>query len=181
MVMAMTERYSPIENGRVGLSCALVGALLLASGCGKPESGTDEEGTGHVAGHGSASVSTAHSHGASGETCFICDPSKRDKGRLWCREHGRYEDRCWLCHPELEDRDRLYCKEHALYEDECFLCHPELKSGGESAHTGTPNEDAGEGTTAALFCHEHQVQEAECAICQPDLAAALTPGESMKV
>ncbi len=38
--------------------------------------------------------------------CFICNPTMRDKGRLWCREHDRYEDRCWMCHPELEDKKR---------------------------------------------------------------------------
>ena len=31
------------------------------------------------------STSTAHVHAADGETCFICDPGKRDKGRLWCK------------------------------------------------------------------------------------------------
>jgi hypothetical protein len=66
-------------------------------------------------------------HGAAKEDCFICDPAKREKGRMWCKEHNRYEDRCFLCHPELKDSKRMWCKEHSLYEDECFLCHPELK------------------------------------------------------
>ena len=26
---------------------------------------------------------TAHIHDVADETCFICDPSKRDAGRLW--------------------------------------------------------------------------------------------------
>lgn len=66
-------------------------------------------------------------HGAAKEDCFICDPAKREKGRMWCKEHNRYEDRCFICHPELKDSKRMWCKEHNLYENECFLCHPELK------------------------------------------------------
>jgi hypothetical protein len=57
---------------------------------------------------------TCAAHGDPEELCFICDPTLRDEGRLWCREHARYEDRCWICHPELEDKDRLWCKEHSL-------------------------------------------------------------------
>ncbi len=41
--------------------------------------------------------------------------------------------------------------------------------------------DGGRHGGAALFCNEHQLAEAECGICQPDLAAALQPGQSMKV
>lgn len=66
-------------------------------------------------------------HDAAKADCFICDPAKREKGRMWCKEHDRYEDRCFICHPELKDAKRMWCKEHNLYEDECFLCHPELK------------------------------------------------------
>lgn len=65
---------------------------------------------------------SAHSHGNAEETCFICDASKRDAGRMWCKEHARYEDRCWECHPELREPKRAYCEEHHLYEDECHLC-----------------------------------------------------------
>lgn len=66
-------------------------------------------------------------HDSPKSECFICDPTLRDKGRLWCKEHERYEDRCWICHPEAQDKTRPFCKEHSLYEDECFLCHPQLK------------------------------------------------------
>ena len=65
-----------------------------------------------------------HTHEKVGETCFICDASKRDPKRLWCKEHSRYEDRCWECHAELRDPKRIYCKEHSVYEDECPICHP---------------------------------------------------------
>lgn len=109
-----------------------------------------------------------HGHGAD-ETCFICDSSKRDEGRLWCTEHGRYEDRCWICQPQLEDADRAYCEEHFLYEDECHLC-----MGDASA---TPSRDS----APALFCHEHGVDEIECGICQPQLAGTLEAGESLLV
>ncbi len=109
-----------------------------------------------------------------GEGCFICDASKRDAGRLWCKEHDRYEDRCFLCHPELKDPKRLFCTEHGVYEDECYLCHPELK--GKDASTSSNAAPA-----AVLMCKEHGVAEKECAICHPDLAAGLKPGESLKI
>lgn len=134
-----------------------------------------------------ADVTTvAHTHAVEGETCFICEASKRDPGRLWCREHGRYEDRCWLCHPELEDPDRLYCKEHGLYEDECFLCHPELRP--DDAGADEPDQGEGDGHAShehgggeGLFCTEHGLPEAQCAICQPQLAADLRPGEELGI
>ena len=107
--------------------------------------------------------------------------SKRDKGRLWCKEHGRYENRCWPCHPELEEKDRLFCKEHALYEDECFLCHPELKSDGEASLDAPSSPDDGADGVAVLQCNEHGVPEIECGICQPDRAKSLEPGENLKV
>lgn len=177
----MTKRYIPAKHSLLWLCCGLTGISLLASGCGKHNSSVL---TGHDA-HAEQSetefVSTAHTHDRPEETCFICDPSKRDQGRLWCKEHGRYEDRCWLCHAELEDKDRLFCKEHALYEDECFLCHPELESDDESTLAPPPADGRGEAESVALFCNEHGVPEAECAICQPDLAVALEPGEGMKV
>ena len=113
-----------------------------------------------------------HGHGAD-ETCFICDASKRDAGRLWCNEHARYEDRCWICQPQLEDSDRAYCEEHFLYEDECHLCNPALL-GDASA---MPSRD----DAPALFCHEHGVDEIECGICQPQLAGTLEAGESLLV
>ncbi|WP_432799598.1 efflux RND transporter periplasmic adaptor subunit [Poriferisphaera sp. WC338] len=118
-----------------------------------------------------AVTSAAHTH-ENDETCFICDASKRDAGRLWCKEHARYEDRCWDCHSELEDKSRLYCKEHGLYEDECFLCHPEIKD---------TNTKAASDKSAALFCNEHGVAEIKCGICQPQLAESLAVGDSLKV
>ncbi len=128
----------------------------------------------------STATPTAHQHDQSGESCFICDPSKREADRLWCKEHGRYEDRCWLCHPELEEKDRLYCKEHSLYEDECFLCHPELKTGAATP-SHEPASNADHGHAGDLFCNDHGVAEIECGICQPQRAASLEPGESMKI
>ncbi|MEZ6163727.1 MAG: efflux RND transporter periplasmic adaptor subunit [Phycisphaerales bacterium] len=113
-----------------------------------------------------------HKHSAD-EACFICDPAKRDEGRLWCSEHARYEDRCWICQPQLEDADRAYCEEHFLYEDECHLCNPALL-GDASA---TPSRDG----APSLFCHEHGVDEIECGICQPQLAGTLEAGESLLV
>jgi cobalt-zinc-cadmium efflux system membrane fusion protein len=129
-----------------------------------------------------------HPHPDGVETCFICDPAKRDAGRLWCRGHARYEDRCWLCHPELEDKDRPYCEEHYLFEDECFLCHPELAAGDPQEdhsdhddHAGHDHGPGDHGPGRGLFCNEHGVAEIECGICQPQLAATLSPGESLKV
>lgn len=110
-----------------------------------------------------------------GEGCFICDPSKRVPGRLWCKEHDRYEDRCWECHPELQDKSRIFCGEHGVYEDECYICHPELKGKKKtSSKTGSSPQ-------SKLMCREHNVLERECAICQPDLASGLKPGESLKI
>lgn len=156
-----------------------------------------------------AAVATAHVHVTPGETCFICDPAKREEGRLWCKEHGRYEDRCFLCHPELEGKDRLYCTEHFLYEDECFLCHPELAeepdaeesaaeepvaaapAGARSEVASAAVDSAGTALFAsradrsdilnALFCREHGVNENECGICHPELIGSLAVGEGLKV
>ncbi len=120
----------------------------------------------------------AHKH-AKGDSCFIEDPSKREAGRLWCKEHSVYEDRCWECHPELRDSERAYCEEHGLYEDECFLCDPSRAAAGatdaEAAKKTTPAEKS------ALFCNEHQVPEHECGICQPELAGTLPVGESLSI
>ena len=159
-------------------------AFLAVTGCGERGTGEDAHGDGHADAPGYVPV--AHSHDDSNETCFICDASKREKGRLWCNEHARYEDRCWYCHPELEDKSRMWCKEHSLYEDECFLCHPELKDDSATSDGSKPAEHQdGDGHAGAgsggLFCNEHNVPEIECAICQPDLAASLKPGGSMKV
>lgn len=146
--------------------------LLLSPGCTKSEGDKEPE-------------VGSHSHAVAGETCFVCDASKREAGRLWCKEHSRYEDRCWLCQPQLEDKARAYCKEHSLYEDECFLCHPELKKDAEgeeseeekkSSRSLRPQDSATE-----LFCKEHRVPEAECGICQPQRTAELLPGDELKV
>jgi len=138
-------------------------ALLLGavSGCSQPTPDTPAP----VA----SETVDGHSHAAADESCFICDPSKRDPDRLWCSEHARYEDRCWVCQPQLEDKDRMFCQEHGLYEDECFLCRPAL---ADTAATTIGGE---------LFCNEHQVAEHECGICQPQLASLLAPGEELKV
>lgn len=125
-----------------------------------------------------------HSHGKGRETCFICNATKREPGRLWCQEHRRYEDRCWICQPQLEVKDRSYCREHSLYEDECFLCNPELMKGlAEESEREEVRKTRGQKESDAddLFCREHRVMERECGICQPQLARSLRPGESLKV
>jgi membrane fusion protein, heavy metal efflux system len=156
-------------------SCLLAWGIVIAlTACGDPESETA-----HKENHGHESnLLAAHSHETAGVTCFVCDPSKREKGRLWCEEHSRYEDRCWICHPELEDKSRLWCKEHSLYEDECTLCHPELKKSDTSPESSSRQSGP---TSSELYCSEHDVPERECGICQPGLAAALEPGQSLKV
>lgn len=118
------------------------------------------------------SRTTAHTHAVKGETCFICDASKRVPKRMWCKEHGRYEDRCWECHPELREEGRAYCEEHGLYEDECHLCDASRAKGKPKATQGKVDE---------LFCNEHQVPERQCGICQPQLAKTLPVGESLKI
>lgn len=135
----------------------------------KPEAAdvSEESAGGEIEVHAMADCPT-------GEGCFICDASKRDAGRLWCKEHDRYEDRCFLCHPEIKDPKRLYCTEHGVYEDECYLCHPELK--GDKAGAAAPSAPAD-----VLMCKEHGVAEKECAVCQPQLAAGLKAGESLKI
>ncbi len=180
---------------------ALAAVTLSIVGC--DEGAVSQDRDAHVghdhASHGdhaeepsAAMILATHEHDDPNEKCFMCDATKRDQGRLWCKEHVRYEDRCWLCHEELENKDRLYCKEHFLYEDECYLCHPELKE-GESDATPTENGE-GDDTAAAtqptanaspdpggLFCKEHGVYEIECGICQPDLAKTMQPGQNLKI
>ena len=171
--MRLVQRSSGL---RWSMGAVLLVLAFTVASCGGPESDqAGERGEG-----GATVVAAAHAHATAGETCFICDATKREKGRLWCREHGRYEDRCWLCHPELEDVDRPYCTEHFLYEDECFLCHPELQ---ETSSGAAPPMEGGTALESppALFCNEHNVAESECGICQPDLAASLDPGKSLLV
>ncbi len=155
---------------------AIVAALGI-TGCKKQASVEDENETPNV-------DVVAHAHVTASETCFICDASKRDSGRLWCAEHSRYEDRCWICQPQLEDKTRIFCKEHSLFEDECFLCHPELKEGREGEEAPEKESATGDSPTAlhdGLFCKEHNVPERECGICQPQLATALGAGHELKV
>ncbi len=144
-------------------------ALLMALGmvgCGDPEPSTP----GVAVDASVAATTTAHAHAAAGETCFICDPAKRDKGRLWCNEHGRYEDRCWLCHAELREEGRAYCEEHGLYEDECFLCDPARGSApeGHEGHAGHEGHGHGGGDAASTTtAHAHDTQGETCFICDP--------------
>lgn len=100
---------------KVLFSTLIICALLLGAGC----TGSDK----HAENNKVSETTVAHSHAKANETCFICDASKRDKGRLWCKEHSTYENRCWKCQPQLEDKERPYCKEHQVYEDECPLCN----------------------------------------------------------
>lgn len=150
---------------------ALLAALALLAGCGQSEVPRQEPPK--TAATQSPGEKCA-AHDAPTAWCFICDPTLREAGRLWCQEHSRYEDRCWICHPELQDKARLYCNEHGLYEDECFLCHPELKDKAKSKE----QVDAG---STELMCQEHGVAESECGICHPELAAQLKPGGAVKV
>lgn len=155
----------------------LVPGVLLVLGlasCGDSSSGSDD-----ARPKGNIATQAGHLHATPGETCFICDESKRDPGRLWCQEHARYEDRCWECQPQLEEKGRLYCEEHGLYEDECFLCHPELNKEADDDKSSSLEPPADTG--AELFCREHQVPETECGICQPQRTAELEPGGELKV
>ena len=126
-------------------------------------------------------IGAAHNHANSGETCFICDATRRDSGRLWCKEHDRYEDRCWLCQPQLEEKGRPYCEEHGLYEDECHICRPDLEEADKAGEKKSSQVLPTSGGSSELFCNEHQVPEVECGICQPQLSAGLSPGGELKV
>lgn len=168
----------------------LVSILCLTGGCDKqeaadvsdPHAGHDHANQNHAKQQDQNSTTKAHRHDQPGETCFMCDPEKRESGRLWCRGHNRYEDRCWPCHPELEDKDRPFCEVHFLYKDECHLCNKELASAtDDSNETDDHAHDHVDSPSANLFCNEHGVKEIECGICQPQLAAGLQPGESLKV
>ena len=124
-------RFSSASIGRAFALPMLFFALVFAVGCGDDSVSHDDH-AGHNHGPADAEPSAAvilasHEHADPNATCFMCDASQREAGRLWCSEHVRYEDRCWLCQPQLEDKDRPYCTEHFLYEDECHLCRPELK------------------------------------------------------
>jgi len=77
-----------------------------------------------------------------------------------------------------------------------YPCYVALLLGGAALMTGckkneTHDEHAGhdhsghaqaaESKDGVAMCGEHGVPEAQCAVCKPELAAALKPGESMKV
>lgn len=162
------------RNASILFAGAIALGLTLASCGGESPSDTAPSNPASL-----STSNTAHKHDAPGETCFICDPEKRDGKRLWCTEHARYEDRCWECQPQLEEKGRLYCEEHSLYEDECFICHPELNEASDDDKNSML--DPSSGAAPALFCGEHDVPESECGICQPQLAAALEPGGQLKV
>jgi len=146
-------------------------ALLLVSTAGCSRSPDSEDAFEPADNHTEAQAERCLRHDLLLSACFICDPSLREPGRLWCTGHDRYEDRCFLCHPELEDPERLWCSEHSLFEDECFLCHPELQEDATAKATAT----------AGLHCGEHDVSESECGICHPELAASLEPGSGLKI
>lgn len=154
-------------SARVAVAMLLVFAAPL-SGCNDERPASEPR--------PAAREQAAHSHANPEETCFICDPSKRESDRLWCREHGRYEDRCWECQPQLRDPNRPYCEEHGLYEDECFLCDPSRVQ----AAAETIERSAGS-SADQLFCNEHQVPEHQCGICQPQRAGQLDVGESLLI
>jgi cobalt-zinc-cadmium efflux system membrane fusion protein len=154
----------------------LIGTTVLVAGCDDAAEAPAE--TEAADASMIATISHTSDDHAGDETCFICDPSKREKGRLWCTEHARYEDRCWACQPQLEDPDRLWCVEHALYEDECHLCDP--SRGTDAPADENASNESGD-QAAALFCNEHGVAEADCGICQPQRASELAAGESLKI
>jgi len=177
-IMKITSLYYPILS-------AILAATLVVS-CQKQSDPKDNDTSNHQHTENSessesrTSASEVESHSQAncptGESCFICDPAKRETGRLWCKEHNRYEDRCWVCHPDLREKSRLFCSEHGVYEDECVICHPEVSDSKKSKKSsGRPQK------SKVLMCNEHGVPEHECAICQPDLAAGLAPGESLKI
>ena len=160
-------------HSRTTLLAGVLVALALVS-CGDSTPGSGPPGSPN-----NTEASTTHHHDTPGETCFICDDTQREPGRLWCTEHARYEDRCWVCQPQLEEQGRLWCEEHSLYEDECFLCHPELKDAPGDKKSSKLDQPANTGS--GLFCREHRVPEAECGVCQPQRTANLEPGDELKV
>ena len=171
------RHFKPFYMRRLVVCLAFVITGIAFAACSEQENDPSQE---HTDASGVAAT-VAHTHGKTGETCFICDPGKRDKGRLWCKEHGSYEDRCWECHPELENKTRPYCSEHSLYEDECFLCHPELKEKPSTHMSAERDIFTASSSTPELFCNEHGVPEMACGICQPQLASTLQPGKSLLV
>jgi len=166
------------RNNRRACIRQMVPVLILAAvigpggACMREPSGPAGDTGARAEATGRASSDRCTRHGAPTELCFLCDPSLREEGRLWCGEHDRYEDRCWLCHPELRDPSRAYCETHGLYQDECHLCRPEVAG----ASRATRVSDSG-----TLICGEHRVAEAECGICRPQVLQGLKAGEGLKV
>jgi cobalt-zinc-cadmium efflux system membrane fusion protein len=65
------------------------------------------------------------------------------------------------------------CKKQESHAEDDGHGHGPGEHGKATAHTETKD--------GVVMCTEHGVPEAECAVCKPDLAAALKPGESLKV
>ncbi|MEM6503882.1 MAG: efflux RND transporter periplasmic adaptor subunit [Planctomycetota bacterium] len=156
-------RYPCVLIGRCLVPPLLIFTLMLTVGCGDDSAshdGHDHAGhdhRSHDAEDSATVILAAHQHENADATCFMCDATKREEGRLWCREHLRYEDRCWLCQPQLEDKDRPYCTEHFLYEDECHLCRPELKDAAASGgHDQSDHEGHDHGSHDG---HDHGIHE----------------------
>ncbi len=118
-------------------------------------------------------------HQISVKKCYICDPSLRERGRLWCKEHDRYEDRCFICHPELKEIDRPWCEKHHLYQDEDIFCPLNMRK--EKKVNIAPKKGSTSSHRKKLQCKEHRVPEAECGICHPELAETLEPGQGLKI
>jgi len=63
-------------------------------------------------------------------------------------------------------------------------CSRQAESEAHGSHDGHGHAEATAHTETrdgVLMCTEHGVPEAQCAVCNPDRAAALQPGESLKV
>lgn len=148
-----------------------LGALLILAvlciGCGgkKTEEPDGYEGRDSKPGQDGGQA-TAHIHDTPGETCYLCDTSLREKGRMWCREHTRYENRCWICQPQLREKGRPYCEEHYLYENECFLCNPGLKATSSSAEAKGSQLPRLPRTEA---CKSHGIDKKQCFLCDSTL------------
>ena len=61
---------------------ATAALIVVTTGCGEQEQGHAPEGESHVGEPSATAIMTAHKHDNHNETCFMCDPSKREKGRL---------------------------------------------------------------------------------------------------
>lgn len=80
-----------------------------------------------------------------------------------CKKTGSHDDHGGHDHSGHDHSGHAHAAEKKSGDkDACDSCEGETKAGAE-------------------MCGEHGVPEAQCAICQPQLAAALKPGESLKV